>query len=137
MTGVRKYALVAAFEDGRFAPIAVSEVKVARICSEPMACWRRRRALSSLAVGLTRCTCLHAQALQCGVTLLHSYEKAAHYLDWTIGKHGRPAIALLAASSRLLAPPPSSLSCLSTSARAPPLLFPQGTDGVEAARRHG
>ena len=26
--GVRKYALVAAFEDGRFAPIAVSEVKV-------------------------------------------------------------------------------------------------------------
>jgi hypothetical protein len=28
------------------------------------------------------------QALECGVTLLHSYEKASDYLDWIIGTHG-------------------------------------------------
>ena len=26
------------------------------------------------------------QALECGVTLLHSYEKASDYLDWIIGQ---------------------------------------------------
>ena len=54
LVGVRKYAAVAAFEDGRFSPIAAHEVT----------------------------------ALQCGVTLLHSYEQAAHYLDWVVGTHG-------------------------------------------------
>ena len=38
-------------------------------------------------------TCPHTtiymwQALECGVTLLHSYEKASDYLDWIIGTHG-------------------------------------------------
>ena len=54
LEGVRKYAAVAAFEDGRFVPIASHEVP----------------------------------ALECGVTLLHTYEKASNYLDWVIGKHG-------------------------------------------------
>jgi len=52
--GIVKYANASAFDDRRFSPVSLQEVR----------------------------------ALECSVTLLHNFEKAEHYLDWTIGRHG-------------------------------------------------